>query len=59
MANKHKVLLKFFVNLNSHSVFKFKGKIKFIAVTYPDDRIKLFSMRSKTDLPKVEKPVGA
>ncbi len=29
MANKYSVLLKFLVNLNSHSVFKFEGKIKF------------------------------
>jgi Na+/H+-dicarboxylate symporter len=34
MANKYSVLLNFLVNSNSHSVFKFKGKIKFIAVTY-------------------------
>jgi hypothetical protein len=30
----YSVLLKFLENLNSHWVFEFKGKIKFIAVTY-------------------------
>jgi hypothetical protein len=34
MANRYSVLLKFLENSNSHSVLKFKGKIKFIAVTY-------------------------
>jgi hypothetical protein len=34
MANRYSVLLEFLKNLNSHSVFKFEGKIKFIAVTY-------------------------
>jgi len=33
MANRYSVHLKFLVNLNSHLVFEFKGKIKFIAVT--------------------------
>ncbi len=33
MANKYLVLLEFLKNLNSHSVFEFKGKIKFITVT--------------------------
>ena len=33
MANRYSVLLKFLENLNSHLVFKFKGKVKFIAVT--------------------------
>jgi hypothetical protein len=32
-ANRYLVLLKFLENSNSHSVFEFKGKIKFIAVT--------------------------
>ena len=34
MANRYSVLLKYLVNLNSHSNFKFECKIKFIAVTY-------------------------
>jgi hypothetical protein len=34
MVNKYSVLLEFLVNSNSHLVFKFKGKIKFIAVKY-------------------------
>ena len=34
MVNKYLVLLNFLVNSNSHSVFKFEGKIKFITVTY-------------------------
>jgi len=35
MANRHSVPLKYLVNLsNSHSNFKLKGKIKFIAVTF-------------------------
>ncbi len=33
MANKYSFLLKFLVNLNSHAVFKFEGKIKFIGLT--------------------------
>jgi hypothetical protein len=33
MGNKYLILLKFLVHSNSHSVFKFKGKIKFITVT--------------------------
>jgi hypothetical protein len=32
--NRYLVLLKYLVNSNSHSNFKFEGKIKFIAVTY-------------------------
>ena len=39
MANRYSVLLKFLVYLNSHSVFKFKGKIKFIAVTYSEPEV--------------------
>jgi hypothetical protein len=34
MANRYSVILKFLVNSNSHSIFEFEGKIKFIAVTY-------------------------
>jgi len=34
MANRYSVLLEFFENSNSHLVFKFDGKIKFITVTY-------------------------
>ncbi len=34
MTNRYFVLFKFLINLKSHSVFEFKGKIKFIAVTY-------------------------
>jgi hypothetical protein len=34
MANRYSVPLKYSVNSNSHSNFKFEGKIKFIAVTY-------------------------
>ncbi len=37
MANRYSVLLEFLENLNSHSVFKFEGKIKFIAVTYNNE----------------------
>jgi hypothetical protein len=33
MANRYLALLKFLENFNSHSVFKFEGKIKFIEVT--------------------------
>jgi hypothetical protein len=33
MVNRYLVLLEFLVNLNSHSVFQFEGKIKFIAAT--------------------------
>jgi len=34
MAKRYSVLLEFLENLISHSVFKFEGKIKFVAVTY-------------------------
>ena len=34
MVNEYSVLLNLLVNSNSHSVFKFEGKIKFIEVTY-------------------------
>jgi hypothetical protein len=34
MVNRYLVLLEFLVNSNSHFVFEFEGKIKFIAVTY-------------------------
>jgi hypothetical protein len=33
MAEKYSFLLKFLLNLNSHAVFKFEGKIKFIGLT--------------------------
>ncbi len=33
MANKYSVLLELLVNSNSHLVFEFEGKIKFITVT--------------------------
>jgi hypothetical protein len=32
MANRYSVVLKFFINLNSHSVFEYESKIKFVAV---------------------------
>jgi hypothetical protein len=34
MANRYSVLFEFLDYLNSHSIFKFEGKIKIIAVTY-------------------------
>jgi hypothetical protein len=34
MVNRYSVFLEFLENSNSHSVFKFEGEIKFIAVTY-------------------------
>ncbi len=34
MANRYLVLLNFLVYSNSHSIFKFKGKIKLMAVIY-------------------------
>jgi hypothetical protein len=38
MANRYLILQNFLVNSNSHSVFKFKGKIKFITVrAYPSE----------------------
>ena len=32
--NRYSVPLEYFINSNSHSNFEFKGKMKFIAVTY-------------------------
>jgi hypothetical protein len=34
MMNRYSVPPKYSINLNSHSNFKFKSKIKFIAVNY-------------------------
>jgi len=34
MANRYLALLEFSENLDSHLVFEFEGKIKFITVTY-------------------------
>ncbi len=41
MANRYSVLLKFLENLNSHLIFKFEGKIKFISylITTPELRV--------------------
>ncbi len=61
MANKYLVLLKFLVNSNSHLVFEFEGKIKFIAVTYfsiypAADKLDRLSLATEADSRSVTLP---
>jgi hypothetical protein len=60
MANKYSVLLKILVNSNSHLVFEFEGKIKFITVTQyqnVSDASMILKFRKKIYKIKPSKPI--
>jgi hypothetical protein len=57
MSNRYLVPLKYLVNSNSHSNFKFEDKIEFIAGTYP---LPLKIVEEDSDIAlgvKLERPV--